>query len=212
MIDNFEIIKPLLSFDNENEFYFLQIIQRKKDNKTQTVLGTSNNSRLIKAYYIYSIEQLDKYKNEIVSLCELFNARAGIGLNKRDARMISLEMMSLLAFNIKNNHFSQLGALYNTTCGQHFVSKDKCWILDIDNKDFNINLITDVIHDLNPIGNKLLAIIPSKNGFHAITKPFDLRDFGVLYPEIEIHKNNPTNLYIPSQKSDEKTGGCFNHK
>ena len=61
MIDNFNQISGLLKFDNENEFYFLQIIQRKKDHKEGQILGSDNSSRLIRAYYIYSVEQLNKY-------------------------------------------------------------------------------------------------------------------------------------------------------
>ncbi len=32
MINNIEIIKSLLKFESPDEFYFLQIIKRKKDN------------------------------------------------------------------------------------------------------------------------------------------------------------------------------------
>ena len=31
MINNFNLIKPLLDFNSEDDFYFLQILQRKKD-------------------------------------------------------------------------------------------------------------------------------------------------------------------------------------
>lgn len=199
MVNNFEIIKPLLKFDNEYEFYFLQVIQRKKDHKDGQLLKSNNNSRLIKAYYIYSIEQLEKYETEIVNLCHIFNARAGIGLNKRNAKSISLEMLSLLAQNIKSDHFKQLGSLYNTVCGHHFEGKDKCWILDLDGhySEHYMEILQDTLCACPPEGNKIIAVVPSKNGCHVITKPFDVRTFTILYPEIEIHKNNPTNLYIP---------------
>lgn len=198
MVDNFEIIKPILKFDNEHEFYFLQIIQRKKDHKEGNILGTSNNSRLIRAYYIYSVEQLDKYKPEIISLCDLFGARAGIGLNKRNAQTLSLEMLSLLAQNIKSNHFKQLGSLYNTICGQHFVNKDKNWILDIDGEnEFTAGHLRTFLEFQEPKGDKVLAKVPSRNGYHLIVKPFDVRNFSEAFKTIEIHKNNPTNLYIP---------------
>ena len=39
--------------------------------------------------------------------------------------------------------------------------------------------------------------IPSKSGIHLITNPFNLAKFSLKWPRIEIHKNNPTNLYIP---------------
>jgi hypothetical protein len=32
MVDNFEIIKSLLQFDSEDDFYHLQILKRKKEN------------------------------------------------------------------------------------------------------------------------------------------------------------------------------------
>ena len=31
MVDNFELIKPLLHFPNHGDFYFLQLLLRKKD-------------------------------------------------------------------------------------------------------------------------------------------------------------------------------------
>lgn len=198
MINNFEQIKALLKFEDENEFYFLQIIQRKKDHKESNFkLGISNNNRLIKAYYIFSIEQLDKYKLEIITLCTEFNARAGICLNRRNAKMLSFEMMKLLAENIGNGYFNQLGGLWNTVCGQHYKDKDKTWIIDVDDKEFNFNEAEILINECQPIGNKVITKIPTKNGYHVITKPFDLRNFSTVYPELNIHKNNPTILYIP---------------
>jgi len=199
-IDNFEKIKPLLKFDNEHEFYFLQIIQRKKDHKQGHILGTSNNSRLIRAYYIYSIEQLERYRPEIISLCDLFGARAGIALNRRNAKKLSLEMLSLLAQNIKSNHFSQLGSLYNTICGQYFESTDKTWILDVDGfVGFTTVDLERFLEQQEPKGEKIITYIKSKQGYHAICKPFDPRNFkeSEIYKGVEIHKNNPTNLYIP---------------
>jgi hypothetical protein len=203
MIDNFEQIKKLLKFDSEDEFYFLQIIQRKKDHKEAqsefVKVGSNNSSRLIKAYYIYSAEELDKYKFEIVELCKLFGARAGISLNRRNNKDISLEMLSLLASNIKSGHYKQLSKLYSTICGQHHSDKDKTWIVDIDHQDMEIvNEIISFINKVEPISeNKILALIPSKNGYHLITNRFNSKKFGDAYPDIELHKNNPTNLYIP---------------
>ena len=77
-MDNIEKILPFLQFDSEDDFYFLQILQRKKENPQ---LGS--NSRVIKNYYITSQQHLlDKYE-EIKKLCEVFNARASIRLNRR---------------------------------------------------------------------------------------------------------------------------------
>lgn len=198
MIDNFEQIKSLLTFDNENEFYFLQIIQRKKDHKDSNFkLGISNNNRLIKAYYIFDIEQLDKYKLEIITLCDEFNARAGICLNKRNSKMLSFEMMKLLAENIGNGYYNQLGGLWNTVCGQHYSDKDKKWLIDIDDLNYNCLELKEYIYNQQPIGDKYITTIPTKNGIHYITKPFNMGEFGEKYSEFQVHRNNPTILYIP---------------
>jgi hypothetical protein len=51
--------------------------------------------------------------------------------------------------------------------------------------------------ECEPDGIKFITLIPSKSGFHIIMKPFNLQKFKSEYPDVEIHKNNPTNLYIP---------------
>jgi len=194
MIDNFEQIGKLLTFDNNNEFYFVQVIQRKKDHKESNKrLGRNNNARLIKAYYIYSKEQLEEYKEEMIKLSEIFNARIGINLNKRHNRKVALEMMEQLAHCIKSENYF-VSRLYNSCCGM-VHSKDKLWILDVDGE---IPLTLDyMINSIQPMGDKIVAKIPTRNGIHYITKPFNSMEFKKHFPQIEIHKNNPTVLYIP---------------
>ena len=79
-IDNFDLIEENLKFESNDDFYFLQVIQRKKDGN---VTGRGNNgARLIKAYYIHSIDYLEEKKQKIIELCQSNNARAYIHLNK----------------------------------------------------------------------------------------------------------------------------------
>ena len=54
----------MLKFE-EDYFYFIQIIQRKKENPD---LGSSN--RVIRSYMIGSMEKFDKHKDEIITMCE----------------------------------------------------------------------------------------------------------------------------------------------
>lgn len=44
----------------------------------------------------------------------------------------------------------------------------------------------------------LFAEIPTMNGCHLITKPFNLQKFKEKFPKIDVHKNNPTVLYVPN--------------
>lgn len=54
MINNFDLIQNILSFEDPGDFYYLQILQRKKDiNNTVS----SSNHRVVKSYYINSIEE-----------------------------------------------------------------------------------------------------------------------------------------------------------
>jgi hypothetical protein len=46
--------------------------------------------------------------------------------------------------------------------------------------------------------SKILASIPTKNGFHLITKRFDVMEFKKKYPNVDVIKKNPTLLYLPN--------------
>ena len=76
-IDNFDLIKPLLKFENDDKdtFYFIQILQRKKENPL-----INRNANVIATYYIRSINHLEKLKKEIILLAKLYNARVYINL------------------------------------------------------------------------------------------------------------------------------------
>ena len=198
MKNNIEIIKPLLKFDNENEFYFIQVLQRSKENPD---LG--KNNRLLKAYYVYSIEYLDKIYPELVKMANEFNARVYIHLNRRNAYQISLEMLEDLAHSIKCGQIHSLDKIYNSACGRHHSEKDKTWIIDIDEQDLeeiNLNKLKENVNSfIEPFDerDKIIAEIPTKNGIHLISTPFNSQKFGEIYPNIQVHKNNPTILYCP---------------
>lgn len=196
MIDNFEQISKILTFNSEDEFYFLQILQRKKDNP-DGYMGSNNSSRLIKGYYIKSVDELFKRKPEIIALCNQFNARAGINLNKRSYYKTAFNTMKIMAEQMHNKNYKSVHRAWNTACGIHNGVDDKIWLLDLDSNKVDYITSVKTFVNLQPPFNTILSVIPSKMGVHIITKGFDLRNFISEYPEIEVHKNNPTNLYIP---------------
>ena len=188
MIDNIEKIKTLLRRDNENEFYYIQIIQRKKD-----IEWFVWNNRSIKDYYIYSMEQLERRYDEIKKLCNVFNARAYIRLSRRNSEDIARDIIVSIWESFRNKSYNHLSKIYSTVVWQN-IWLDKIWIIDIDWDDVVVHSDLD---ELNPIWTKLITEIPTKNWIHLITKPFDLHKFKEKYPNIDVHKNNPTILYIP---------------
>lgn len=204
MVNNFELIKPLLTFNSENEFYFVQILQRKKDNP-DGYMGSNNSSRLIKAYYINSIEKLNKYTNEMIHFADYFNARVGINLNKRSYYKTAFNTLKIVAEQMHNKNFSAIPNAWNKACGV-FNGGDRIWLLDVDKlqeytqykgEEDRYTQIDYLVNNSKPYGHKCIARVPSKNGYHLLVNAFDSREFVKRFPEIEIHKNNPTNLYIP---------------
>jgi len=193
MVDNFSEIRSILNFDCSDDYYFVQIIVRAKDDKS---LGSNN--KLIKSYAIKSKEYLDKVESEIKSLCKTFNARAYIHLTKRSFKKVALLMMKELCDRITNDQCHEINRAFNSASGVYNDAKAKTWVVDIDIKD-NRRYVNDLINFIDrqcePIGLKFINLIPTPNGVHIITKPFNAVQFSAKYPNIDIHKNNPTILY-----------------
>lgn len=193
MTDNLNLILPLLNFESEDDFYYLQILQRKKENEE---LGS--NSRVIKNYYIKSKEELEKKYSEIKALCYEFNARAMFRLNKRSFKKVAFKCMVNVANTMNNGEYKFVGKSYDRACGLGHNDKNKTWILDIDNWSEELDRKVQLyVNSMQPEGNKIKVNLKSKNGSHLIVSPFNLQYFKDVFPDIEVHKDNPTNLFIP---------------
>ena len=202
MIDNIEIIKPLLNFENQGDFYMLYVFKRKKD-QPEGERDNHQSVRTIKTYCIESIDHLQKRYQEIKMLCEIFQARAYIHVQKQNHFDVSLNMMVALAQRIQDGQHNQKG-LFDSVVGQ-IKTKEKRWIVDIDTKDEEVLLkIMRIINGVKPEGNKIYSTIPTKNGYHLITGRFDVMEFQKYFlggdiPDIQ--KKNPTLLYLPNSLS-----------
>ena len=195
MINNLDIIKPLLNFTEEGDFYMLYILKRKKDQPKEE-RDNHQSSRTIKTYCIDSLDYLDSKYEEIMQLSELFKARAYIHIQKQNHKDVALDMMMLLAERIKNGQHNQKN-LFESVVGK-VKRMESRWIVDIDDKDEKeLAKTIAVLDETRPGGNKVEAVIPTKSGYHLITKRFDVKSFSEKYPEIDIQRKNPTLLYFP---------------
>ena len=195
MIDNIEHIKELLNFSDEGDFYMLYVFKRKKD-QPEGERDNHQSVRTIKTYCVESVEYLEKRYDEIKQLCEMFNARAYIHVQKQNHKDVSLNMMVTLAQRIQDGNLKQ-HHLFDSVVGQ-LRTREKRWIVDIDIHDFHaVTELSGFIKYLRPEGSKVEAVIPTKNGYHLITKRFDVMTFKEHYPDIDIQKKNPTLLYYP---------------
>jgi hypothetical protein len=196
MIDNIEIIKTLLNFSEQGDFYMLYVFKRKKD-QPEGDRDNHQSVRTIKTYCIESIDHLERRYDEIKQLCEMFKARAYIHVQKQNHKDVSLNMLSSLAERIRDGVSNQKG-LFDSVVGQ-IKTQEKRWIVDIDTKDIQeLRNVQVTINGCKPEGPKTKYVIPTKNGFHLITDKFDVLEFKKQYPEIDIQKKNPTLLYLPN--------------
>lgn len=204
IVDNFEQILKFIDIKEElDDFYFLQIIKRRKENPEM-----GSNSTIVKTYYVTSKEYLERKRDEIIMFCEEANARACISLNKRSFEKIAFHTLRKVAEQICNKDFQSVRNAFDKACGAFQEESDKKWIIDLDGdlQEYDVSEINDIILSCFPnpyIETKLITVIPTPNGKHMITKPFNIQEFNnrfkANYPSLEIpdiHKNNPTILYF----------------
>jgi hypothetical protein len=177
----------------------LYVFKRKKD-QPEDERDNHQSVRTIKTYCIESIDHLERRYDEIKQLCEMFKARAYIHVQKQNHSEVSLNMLADLAIRIKNGSQNQKG-LFDSVVGQ-IKTNEKRWIVDIDTKDeITVHRVAHIVDEIRPDGPKIISCIPTKNGYHLITKRFDVLEFNKKmkpYGYIpDIQKKNPTLLYLP---------------
>ena len=198
IIDNFDRVSEILKFNNPNEFYFLQIIQRKKDGNSD--LRVSSGFRLIRSYYIYSLKELEELKDRIVELCISNNARAYINPNVRNANQVALECSKRYIDLVQTNRAYQGNRIWDSVCGSCKSSDYKpLWIVDVDNSE-KLDIIENIILSCRHNKEFKLYKIPTVSGNHIICNGFDVKQFQdklkiQMIEPIDIHKDNPTLLY-----------------
>lgn len=195
MVNNFKQIRELLSYTNDGDFYFLQILKRRKDNP-----GMLGDSIVIDNYFIYSVAAFDFIEDKVIKQCEINNARAYIRLNKRNAKKVAMKALQKTVDYIAAENYRDVKNAYISACGDCHSDDNKTWIVDIDDKDTALSIsISNIINNTMPAGDKIQAYIPTRNGIHIITKPFNVQQFTRICEseglKLDLHKDNPTILY-----------------
>lgn len=204
MIDNIELVKPLLNFDKEGDFYMLYVFKRKKD-QPEGERDNHQSVRTIKTYCINSIAYLDMRYEEIKQLCEVFKARAYIHVVKQNHMDVSLNMISEIVTRIQSGQINQKN-VFDSVVGQ-IKTQEKRWIIDIDNVSLDTFAhnryyisMREFINELQKESGRdtFMTYIKTRSGVHIITQPFNTMKFRERYPDVDIQKKNPTLLYLPN--------------
>ena len=210
MTDNFQAISDFLteqfsslySYDcsvKDDIFYNVALIGRKKDNAL--VDGK------VKSYTIDTICDLDKYKQEIITICDALKVRAYISVNYKSHRQVALKAMVEIANYSLQDYFKSSRGLYDSVVAKFVDHKKQLWIIDVDKDDSfckSVDELTDLyiktIESCKPY-KKIVTVIPTKSGKHIITHSFDASEFYLKIGELVklgsnlIKKNDVTLLY-----------------
>lgn len=200
-VDNFDLIAYSLLFSEDlapeiagDRFYMVQIMTRTKD--------TGEKPRHIRTLFVESREYLLSHKDMIVKLCEMFNARAYISVNRSSYKTGALKMLKELADILENGNYKGVLSLPETVAGKYTCAgADKKWVVDLDGVTTDegrrpyIDFIMNEYNEGRGKPNGEIIVVPTPNGSHLLVTPFDVRNFKKRWPDIDIHKDNPTVLY-----------------
>ena len=194
-INNIDLIKPFLKWNDPNDFYFVQILRRKKENPDNT-----SNSQTIKNYFVHSVNELDAKYSEMKILAQYFHARVYINLNRRNYEHLALHMMKKITDCMINRAYKSIQNGYESICCNFHFEKTKKWVVDLDDDHHDENDKLCIHKLIQKTGGNIHKKIPTPNGVHLITSPFNTQELseqlsaaGIYMPDI--HKNNPTLLY-----------------
>ena len=194
-INNFNLFKTFLNFQ-EGFFYEVVILQRKKDNPS---IINNQSARIIKSYVVENLNYLINKEEEMIKLAEVFNARVYIKPFLYSKEKLGFKILELLSQKFQNKDLDYSNLVVKAT--GNMSPENRLWVIDIDYDiatEREILYIQTAINDCDPSGDHIMLKVPTPNGVHLITKPFNTQQFLTkqdVYYKCEVKKNNPTILY-----------------
>lgn len=220
MLDNSELILPFVpQRDDGDTFIYTELLDRSKQQG-------NNGFRMLRTYYHRSQDEFREQMPEIRRMCEDNKVRAYTRLAPRSWKKVGKLHCELVVEASLTDNWIAHKALYHRACGT-VTPNEKLWLWDVDeispiSERFGVWLQQHAAPRGTGKRPLLRAIIPSKKGVHYISDPFDVRRLvdgmpgsmdlrGVALKhsadgdvvadldahQISLHKDNPTNLYIP---------------
>lgn len=189
MIDNREVIASFIdeTYDGDT-FWYTELLDR-----------TTNGSSRFKM--LRSFEHIDRATflsqcDTIAQLCENNNVRAYTRLSPRSRKTVAGHLLTQITSQYIDGHYDAFWHAYGSACGKTSIHGRKLWLIDIDAVDgvYPWQEHSRIKFQLEMTKN-FRAWIPSRNGGHLICNAMDPRQ--LTLGSAQIHKDNPTNLYIP---------------
>ena len=131
LINNLELIAPLLPKNNPEVFCRMQIVCRAKDHKDEKV-----KEGAIKTYFIKNEEHLRKIMPEVILLCEHYGARAYINVSLKSFEKLQKLMLVKLTSLVCEDNIQNPRKTLNSAAGV-LTSRNLVWIVDDEESDLN---------------------------------------------------------------------------
>lgn len=169
-LDNISKIKSLLKF-KEGIFYYIQVIQRKKENP-----DLPKNDMKRYQCYVTSMEDLDIHLPRIIKVCNDYNARAYISLIPRSLEKLAKQCALEYVKRINSGEYKRAWDIPNRLALSYdirakFPGEKPNWMFDVDNKEDKEPIIEFLLK------NKISVVdtLETPNGYHIIVKVFNPR-------------------------------------
>lgn len=192
-IDNSALVAPFAPAEADGDtFIYTELLDRTKRKG-------NNGVRLARAFFHRSQAEFWEQWPTIVKLCDLSGCRAYTRLAPRSYKKVGREFVRLVVDTAMSENWAGMKSLYQRACGT-VTPNEKLWLIDVDARDGNTERLAANLTE----AGVLRARIPSRKGEHLIVVPFDARPWvgnhgWRAWGEVELHKDNPTNLYIPDE-------------
>ena len=179
MTDNFKEFRPFMQLPEEkggDKYYVIELVRRGKDRPD---LPAANCH--FKNYYIDSLKKYDQVQHEIRTVCRSLGLRAYVSVNWKSFRQVTMNTIAEMSRRAALNDFRRPYAIFESCSGKFVNKNDKHWVVDMD--DCSIDQegpetpiwkrFAEEINLVEPKGDKIELVLPTRSGVHLITKPFD---------------------------------------
>ena len=195
-IDNFDAIKEHLKFEKPGDIYVVHVMFRVKDLRNdadkQMYLSHEETQRLIKTYYIDSLEYFDRKRPAMIDLANQNKARVYFTMTRKNRITCNRIIAKKIIDEIDNPNVRYDHLIRSAVCGCH-ISDYKWWTLDVDNdtvvrigsedgptmvhlidiKDKVIAEMAKLVDETKTRSGGEIFEVPTKNGCHIMTPPFN---------------------------------------
>lgn len=221
LVDNRRLIRSMLEDVLPKEevgdgFFKFEALVRTKDDPENVFIQQHKGSFLVHSWVVKTLNQYDKYIDEMVKLCDLTGARLYVNLDQKSTEKLVIDLadssMSLIKQMLRNNQISTKNTfnLLNsiTSRGTTSIHDTRKYLFDVDSKDVKVLSQTLNLITANNSIERCMVVLDSPNGWHVVVDRFNIEDIREkldLMEDVEVKDNALTVVYFNrEEKVDEE--------